>query len=217
MSKPMELGTRCGECLLYGAIQGMADGMILVDPDERIFHLNRRAQELLELGSRHVIGTKLSECHLNTALARFWEDASKEFVPVTSDLEFPSGESVRATVSLCLSASREPIGRALMLRDVTREKRISVELSASVARRLVEMVHRDPPEDEDMPPLTSREEEILRLLVEGLTNAEIAARLCVSVNTVASHLKHLFSKLEVTSRAQATAYAVSHGLRPGRR
>jgi len=217
MSKPMELATRCGECLLYGAIQGMADGLVLIDQEDRIFHMNRRAQELLELGSRHLVGTKLSECHLNAALARFWEDASKEFVPVTSDLEFPSGESIRATVSLCLSASREPIGRALMLRDVTREKRISVELSASVARRLVEMVHRDPPEDEDMPALTSREEEILRLLVEGLTNAEIAGRLCVSVNTVASHLKHLYSKLQVTSRAQATAYAVSHGLRPGRR
>jgi len=192
----------------------MTDGMVLVDPEERIFHLNRRAQELLELTSRHVIGTKIRDCHLNPALARFWEDAAGEFVPVTSDLEFPSGESIRATVSLCLSATREPIGRALMLRDVTREKRISVELSASVARRLVEMTHREPPPEDDMPSLTTREEEILRLLVEGLTNAEIAGRLCVSVNTVASHLKHLYSKLEVTSRAQATAYAVSHGLRP---
>jgi len=200
-NRPVELGTRCGECLLYGAIQGMTDGMVLVDPEERIFHLNRRA-------------TKIRDCHLNPALARFWEDAAGEFVPVTSDLEFPSGESIRATVSLCLSATREPIGRALMLRDVTREKRISVELSASVARRLVEMTHREPPPEDDMPSLTTREEEILRLLVEGLTNAEIAGRLCVSVNTVASHLKHLYSKLEVTSRAQATAYAVSHGLRP---
>lgn len=55
------------------------------------------------------------------------------------------------------------------------------------------------------PALTHREREILALLVEGATNAEIAARLTLSVGTVKSHLSSVFAKLEVSDRAAAVA------------
>lgn len=60
--------------------------------------------------------------------------------------------------------------------------------------------------------LTSRELEVLRLVAEGLTNREIADRLVVSVRTVDSHVSNLFTKLGVTNRAAATAYAHRHEL-----
>jgi DNA-binding CsgD family transcriptional regulator len=60
--------------------------------------------------------------------------------------------------------------------------------------------------------LSARELETLRLLSAGLTNREIAERLIVSVNTVHSHVKSIFGKLDVTTRAAATRAALLRGL-----
>jgi DNA-binding CsgD family transcriptional regulator len=64
--------------------------------------------------------------------------------------------------------------------------------------------------------LTSREIDVLRLLATGMTNRAIAGRLTISEKTVASHLSHIFTKLQLPSRAAATAYAYEHGLVSGR-
>jgi DNA-binding NarL/FixJ family response regulator len=60
--------------------------------------------------------------------------------------------------------------------------------------------------------LTTRELEVLRLVAAGQTNRAIAADLILSEKTVARHLSNIFSKLGVSSRAAATAYAYEHDL-----
>jgi LuxR family maltose regulon positive regulatory protein len=55
--------------------------------------------------------------------------------------------------------------------------------------------------------LSEREMEVLRLMAEGLSNPEIAARLVVSLNTVKTHVRHVFEKLEADGRVQAIARA----------
>ncbi|MFE0704473.1 LuxR C-terminal-related transcriptional regulator [Streptomyces sp. NPDC058872] len=60
--------------------------------------------------------------------------------------------------------------------------------------------------------LTAREAEVLRLVATGGTNRDIARTLVISEHTVARHLNNIFAKLEVGSRAAATAYAYAHGL-----
>ena len=60
--------------------------------------------------------------------------------------------------------------------------------------------------------LTAREIEVLRLLAAGGTNREIAADLVISEHTVGRHVQNVFTKLGVSSRAAATAFAVEHHL-----
>ncbi len=60
--------------------------------------------------------------------------------------------------------------------------------------------------------LSSREQEVLRLVATGLSNREISERLFVSQHTVARHLQNIFAKLDVSSRTAASAYAYTHDL-----
>jgi NarL family two-component system response regulator LiaR len=62
--------------------------------------------------------------------------------------------------------------------------------------------------------LTRREQEVLALLVKGLTNPEIAERLVISRSTVKAHVSQILSKLGVSSRGEAIAVAIQHKLVP---
>jgi DNA-binding NarL/FixJ family response regulator len=61
--------------------------------------------------------------------------------------------------------------------------------------------------------LTAREAEVLSLLAEGLTQADIAVRLVLSPRTVGTHIQNILSKLKVHNRAQAVSLALRKGLR----
>ena len=60
--------------------------------------------------------------------------------------------------------------------------------------------------------LTGREVEVLELIAAGKTNRQIAEALFISEKTVARHVSNIFTKLAVSSRSAATAYAFRHGL-----
>ncbi|NTU82494.1 MAG: LuxR family transcriptional regulator, partial [Chloroflexales bacterium] len=60
--------------------------------------------------------------------------------------------------------------------------------------------------------LTAREVEVLRLVTQGLTDVQVAERLVVSAHTVHAHLRSIYAKLDVSSRAAATRIAVEHHL-----
>lgn len=75
-------------------------------------------------------------------------------------------------------------------------------------RRLANQVEAD----QGLGGLTQRELEILRLLALGLSNKEIAHRLCLAEKTVKNYLSTIFQKLEINDRVQAAIYALRHGL-----
>lgn len=91
-------------------------------------------------------------------------------------------------------------------------------LAPSITRRLIEEFTRagrdGPPRGYDQ--LTEREAEVLTLIARGRSNAEIAAELFVSIQTVKTHVARVLSKLGLRDRVQAVVLAYEHGfVRPG--
>jgi DNA-binding NarL/FixJ family response regulator len=80
--------------------------------------------------------------------------------------------------------------------------------------RIRKLLERTRPSSPALSKLTPRERDILRLLAEGLSAKEIASRLFISDRTVGTHVEHILSKLEVTTRVQAVAIAFREGLAP---
>ncbi len=76
----------------------------------------------------------------------------------------------------------------------------------------LELSRQDQQEMKKMPVLTSREQEVLLLIAEGFTNAQIAEKLFVSPYTVDSHRKNLLTKFEVNNTAGLIKLAVRNGL-----
>jgi DNA-binding NarL/FixJ family response regulator len=89
-------------------------------------------------------------------------------------------------------------------------------LAPDVTRRLVERFIAEAPPlpsaDRDLGPLSVREDEVLRLIATGLSNAEIAAALHVTRGTVKTHVTHILTKLGLRDRVQAVVFAFEHGL-----
>jgi DNA-binding NarL/FixJ family response regulator len=93
-------------------------------------------------------------------------------------------------------------------------------LSPSVTRRVIEEMARQPTvseaDDGRLRELTGREREVLELIAQGCTNAEIGERLVIEESTVKTHVKRILMKLDLRDRVQAVIFAYETGLiRPG--
>ncbi len=78
-------------------------------------------------------------------------------------------------------------------------------MTSEIARRVVESFRRRGKAKEEVVGLTAREEEILVQLSKGYSNKEIADKLDLGIETVRSHLKHIYEKMHVRSRTEAVA------------
>jgi DNA-binding NarL/FixJ family response regulator len=84
-------------------------------------------------------------------------------------------------------------------------------LDPQIARRVIE--HLKPPAPSDsIGQLSQRELEVLKLMVEGKSNPEIAAELYLSTNTVKTHVRGIMNKLSVDDRVQAAVVALRKGI-----
>lgn len=130
--------------------------------------------------------------------------------------EFPKAKAI----ALSTYGGDEDIRRALeagaqsyLTKDVLRDDLIKAirivqgggsYLPESIAAALAAQWHR--------PDLSAREEEVLELIVKGMANKEIAARLRITEHTVKNHVKNILSKLGVDDRTQAATTAVQRGI-----
>ena len=90
-----------------------------------------------------------------------------------------------------------------------------VVVAREALRRVLEAVPTPTPAASTPPlleELTEQEARVLRLVAQGLNNQAIAQTLHISLNTVKTHLKHIFAKLGVSDRTQAAVWAWRHGL-----
>jgi DNA-binding CsgD family transcriptional regulator len=88
----------------------------------------------------------------------------------------------------------------------------SVGASAALMRQIELGIRKRSAKATDVPGLSRREVEVLRLVARGMSNQDIADRLVLSKHTVHRHVSSILAKLELPSRAAAAAYAAQHGL-----
>jgi DNA-binding NarL/FixJ family response regulator len=137
----------------------------------------------------------------------------KVVVLTTFDSDDYVYEAIRAGASGFLLKSAPPQHlvdgvRAVMSGDAL--------LAPEITRRLLDRFTQRPPPSTRIPPefheLTNRELEVLRLIADGRSNAEIAAALFMTEATVKTHVNHILTKLRLRDRVQAVAMAYRTGL-----
>ncbi len=117
-------------------------------------------------------------------------------------------DAIRAGADGYLLKNTEPddLRRAIM-RVASGQGALSPEVTAPVLRALSRYNLEEP-----APLLSDRELEVLACMIDGLTTQQMAGRLFISENTVKTHVRHIFEKLEVSNRAEAVGKAMQMGL-----
>lgn len=131
-------------------------------------------------------------------------------VQVIALTSFPEEDLVQTALQagaisyLLKNVSADELANAIRAADIGRST-----LAPEAAQALIHATTRPPEVGHD---LTPREREVLVLMVEGLSNPEIAERLVVSRSTVKFHVSSILSKLDVNSRTEAVALALQQDL-----
>lgn len=126
--------------------------------------------------------------------------------------------AIKAGASAYSSKDIEPRALVQMIRDVGRGKYLIDEhvfanphIATRVLRQFRELAAAEDELGALFSPLTGREIEILDCIAQGLTNKEIADRLCISSQTVKNHVTAILRKLQVNDRTSAVIYALRRG------
>jgi two-component system sensor kinase FixL len=170
--------------------------IVTVDEHGFIELANQAATELLAPRDGHVIGQPIAAFLPELHHALRWEDGPQFRTSMQCRGHRGSGESFLADVWFSSYKEGTAPKLAAIIADVTEERNATVHSTSST------------PNNMERPPLNNRESEVLRLLVQGLANKEIAARLNVSESVVKNTIQQLFAKTEVRTRSQLVRVAL---------
>ncbi len=98
-----------------------------------------------------------------------------------------------------------------LIRDLHGILNGSPPLSPPIARRIMRLAKQEPA-TLSLIPITPREEEVLTYIAKGLNRSEVAQLLSVSAHTITTHVRSIYTKLDISSRAEATVEAIRRGL-----
>ena len=201
------------DCLIVKAVDGLAVGLVLMNPAGKVMWMNRAAEELLCVTSAECLSKPVEHLLRDPQLAAFWHDAAAHDGTYLAELSvrWPEERELKMKATRCYDRDGTETGRALLIIDVTEEHKIRVEMSQAVADRLLRLTagHMPP---EPVSNLTHQELKILRLVGRGLGNDEIADESGITSSTVRTHLKSLYRKLNLNSRTEAVSFAVRNHL-----
>lgn len=194
----------------------MCVGIIVTNAAGRITWMNRSAERMLGLDRVTTAGQLLQQVLRDPNLTEFWHRACREPHAMLGEvaLHWPQQRDLKVNASNCVDHCGQSIGRALLFCDITTERSAQIQLSREATERLLQVAEALHPGAEAPPHagLTASELRILRLVGKGLGNEEIGRELHLAPSTVRTHLKHLYAKLDLPSRAEAISYAIRHGL-----
>jgi DNA-binding NarL/FixJ family response regulator len=141
------------------------------------------------------------------------EPSPKVLMLTTFDLDDYVYEAIRAGASGFLLKTAPP---QLLVEGIRTVMAGDALLAPEITRRLLERFISRPPQPTGTPPaladLSQRELEVLRLMADGRSNAEIAGALFLSEATIKTHVNHILTKLRLRDRVQAVALAYRTGL-----
>ena len=214
MAHPRKCDAACpDDCLIARALSGLCVGLILTNSGGKVIWVNRTAQAILGLPGNDYLGQPVDRLLKDSQLVAFWQQAAEAEGNLFGDLavQWPRKLALKVNATRCVDDDGHEIGRALLFYDVTAERSVQVELSHAVAERLLALTSGSMP-PEPVANLTHKEVRILRLVGRGKGNSEIANEVNVSTSTVRSHLKSVYRKLGMGSRAEAVSYAIRNDL-----
>jgi DNA-binding CsgD family transcriptional regulator len=188
-------------------------------------------QILLPYAGRTVVIGNATACYgaasrylgmLATAMA-CWDEAEQHFTDALSMNARPGARPWLAHTqhqyAQMLSTRNRPgdhaKATALQLEALTIARELAMRALEARLTDQQEQTVPPSPAPQDLPdPLSPREVEVLRLIAAGKSNRDIADALCISLNTVATHVRNILTKTGCANRTEAAAYALRHGL-PG--
>jgi DNA-binding NarL/FixJ family response regulator len=139
------------------------------------------------------------------------DDTARILILTTFDLDEYVYEALRAGASGFVLKDDPPEQLLAAIRTVAGGDAL---LSPGITKRVIKQFTRipRPVPPKELDDLTAREQEILRLIATGLSNAEIGERLYISETTVKTHVTHILQKLGLRDRVQAVVLAYQTGL-----
>ena len=170
----------------------------IVTVDERGFIelANQAAAELLLPRDGHLIGQPIAAFLPELHQALRWEEGPQFRTSMQCRGHRGNGESFLADVWFSSYKEGTAPRLAAIIADVTEERSATADSSPKESNQ------------QERSPLNSRESEVLRLLVQGLSNKEIASQLNVSESAVKNTIQQLFAKTEVRTRSQLVRVAL---------
>ncbi len=190
------------EAMLKALVETSPAAIVAVDQRGFIELANRAAVELLEPRDGHLIGNPVAAFLPDLHHALRWEEAPQFRASMQCRCHRGNGGVFTANVWFSTYRQGPAPKLAAIIADVSEEE---AALGVGAARGAS---NSHPPENRGQTALSSRETDVLRLLVQGLANKEIAARLTISESAVKNTIQQLFSKTGVRTRSQLVRVAL---------
>jgi DNA-binding CsgD family transcriptional regulator len=148
---------------------------------------------------------------ISGAVSALAESVSIHPIPIVRVIYAPAIAQARAALGEQRFTAEQAVGRRMSLDEIVADVR-AVDVPSAARPVQVSPTPRTRARASLPDGLTAREGDVLRLIAAGATSQEIANALTITVNTVETHITHVYQKIGARGRAEATAYALRHGL-----
>jgi NarL family two-component system response regulator LiaR len=201
----------------HAVVRGGIRGFLEAQPDLQVLGEAASGAEGVKLAAETVPDVVLMDLDMpemdGVEATRRIRDASPRTQVVVLTSFHDDAHVFPAVKAGALSYQLKDIGPEELAETVRRAARGEAVLNPQVAARLVrELAGARAPQANPLGELSGRELEVLRLIAEGLSNAEIAGRLVLSEKTVKGHVSNILGKLQLADRTQAAVLAWRQGM-----